>query len=230
MAEFRYPQFCALARAAEIVGERWTLLIVRDLSLSPLRFSDLRRRLHGVSSSVLSERLKQLEQRGLLERRLLDPPEAATVYELSEMGRALQPALVELTKWGTRFMLPPRPGEHLEPVWVLAAVQALARRSSTPACTIELRIPDGEQSHVVRIRGGRRGTRASRAPGPSDLVVTAEPMTARAWIAGWLSPDQAVESGGVQVQGDLALLAKLPQLFEIDLGSQADPAGAGPSY
>ena len=229
MGEFRYPQFCALARAAEIVGERWTLLIVRDLSLGPLRFSDLRRRLSGVSSSVLSERLAQLERRGLLGRRVLGPPAAATVYELSEMGRALQPALAELMKWGTRFMLPARPGEHLEPVWVLAAVEALAGRSSTPACTIELRIPDGERTHVVRVSGGRRGTRVSREPGPSDLVVTAEPVAALALIAGWLSPDQAMEGGGVQVQGDLALLAKLPQLFEIDLGSQADPAGAGPS-
>ncbi len=229
MGEFQYPQFCALARAAEIVGERWTLLIVRDLSLGPLRFSDLRRRLRGVSSSVLSERLTQLERRGLIERRVLDPPAASTVYELTQMGRALQPALVELMRWGTRFMLPPRPGEHLEPVWVLAAVQALARRSSTPACTIELRIPDGEQSHVVRVSGGRRGTRVTREAGPSDLVVTAEPMTALALIAGWLSPDEAVASGGVQAQGDLALLAKLPQLFEIDWGSQADPAGASPS-
>ena len=229
MGEFRYPQFCSLARATEIVGERWTLLIVRDLSLGPLRFSDLRRRLRGVSSSVLSERLAQLERRGLLGRRVLGPPAAATVYELSEMGRALQPALVELMKWGTRFMLPARPGEHLEPVWVVAAVEALAGRSSTPACTIELRIPDGERTHVVRVSGGRRGTHVSREAGPSDLVVTAEPVAALALIAGWLSPDQAVESGRVKVQGDLALLAKLPQLFEVDWGSQADPAGAGPS-
>ena len=100
MPEFRYAQFCALARAAEIVGERWTLLIVRDLTLGPLRFSDLRRRLKGVSPSVLSERLTQLERRGLIERRVLGPPAASTVYELSEMGRALQPAMIELTKWG----------------------------------------------------------------------------------------------------------------------------------
>ncbi|MCZ6714198.1 MAG: helix-turn-helix domain-containing protein, partial [Deltaproteobacteria bacterium] len=106
MGEFRYPQFCALARATEIVGERWTLLIVRDLSLGPLRFSALRRRLSGVSSSVVSERLTQLERRGLLEQRMLQPPAASTVYALTQMGRALQPVLVELMRWGTRFMLP----------------------------------------------------------------------------------------------------------------------------
>ncbi len=221
MGEFRYPQFCALARAAEIVGERWTLLIVRDLSLGPLRFSDLRRRLHGVSPSVLSERLTQLEGRGLLQRRVLGPPAASRVYELTEMGRALQPALVELMKWGTRFLLPPRPGDHLEPAWTLIALETFARRSATPACSIELRIPDGQESHVVRVSGGRRGTRVSRQPGPSDVIVTAEPMALLGLLAGWLSVEEAVASGRVQAQGDPTALAKLPQLFEINLGSRA---------
>jgi len=219
MGEFRYPQFCALARAAEILGERWTLLIVRDLSLGPLRFSDLRRRLSGVSSSVLSERLAQLEARGLIARRVLGPPAGSPVYELAETGRALQPALLELMKWGTRFLLPPRRGDHLEPSWAIPALEAFAARSATPACSIELRIPDGPQTHVVRVSGGRRGTRLSRAPGRSDVVVTAEPMDLLALIGGWLSPEEATHSGRVKAQGDLTALANLPKLFEIDFGA-----------
>ncbi len=233
MAEFRYAQFCALARAAEIVGERWTLLIVRDLTLGPLRFSDLRRRLKGVSPSVLSERLTQLERRGLIERRVLGPPAASTVYELSEMGRALQPAMIELTKWGARFLLPPQPGEHLEPAWAIVALEAFARHAPTPSCSIELRIPDGAETHVVQVQGGEHGTRVRREPGDleadTDLQVTLEPMELLALLAGLRSPSAALASGGIQATGDLTLLEKLPQLFELDFGETgSSPRASNP--
>ena len=231
MAEFRYAQFCALARAAEIVGERWTLLIVRDLTLGPLRFSDLRRRLNGVSPSVLSERLTQLERRGLIERRVLGPPAASTVYELSEMGRALQPAMLELTKWGARFLLPPQPGEHLEPAWAILALEAFARHSPTPSCSIELRIPDGAETHVVQVHGGEHGTRVRHEPGDleadTDVQVTLEPMELLALLAGSLSPSAALASGRIQAIGNLTLLEKLPQLFEVDLAETRSSLSAG---
>src|SRR6266852_4653604 len=100
----RYDQFCALARAAEILGERWTLLIVRELLLGPRRFSDLRERLDGVSPSVLTERLGRIEKIGLVRRSVLPPPAASTVYELTEHGDALRPAVHELIRWGGRFL------------------------------------------------------------------------------------------------------------------------------
>ena len=100
MADFRYPQYCPLARAAEVVGERWTLLVLRELLLGPRRFSDLRRALTDVSTSVLADRLARLEERGLVAHRELDPPAGAAVYELSESGQALGPALLALARWG----------------------------------------------------------------------------------------------------------------------------------
>ena len=111
MPEYRYPQFCAVARAAEIVGERWTLLILRELFFGQQRFGDLRRRLSEISPSVLSERLSYLESAGIVRRTELAPPAASNVYELTEHGRAFGPALSALAQWGMRFLLPPRPGE-----------------------------------------------------------------------------------------------------------------------
>ena len=104
MAEFRYAQYCPLARAAELLGERWTLLVVRDLLMGPQRFTDLRGRLPGVSPSVLSERLARLEERGVVCRRTLPPPAPAIVYELTEAGRALDKAVAALASFGMRFL------------------------------------------------------------------------------------------------------------------------------
>lgn len=154
MDAFRYAQFCPLARAAEILGHRWVLLILRELSLGPQRFSDLRRRLPGLSSSVLADRLAALEEHGVVARRQLGPPAASAVYELAEAGRALQPALVALTRWGARFVQPPLPGDHVEPDWLRLAVAAFARPGPTPERRFELLVRSGTGEALVRVAGG----------------------------------------------------------------------------
>src|SRR5258705_895275 len=115
MPDTRYPQFCALARAAEVIGERWTLLIVRELLLGPKRFTDLRGRLDGISPSVLTERLARAKELELVRRVVLPLPAASTVYELTKHWRALRPAVFELIRWGGRFLFPPPKGERTEP-------------------------------------------------------------------------------------------------------------------
>src|SRR5690606_41307941 len=102
MAARSYRQFCALAFALDVVGERWTLLIVRELLAGPRRFTDLLDGLPGISPNLLSERLKRLEQQGLLVRRALPPPAASAVYDLTEYGHGLDPALLALGRWGSR--------------------------------------------------------------------------------------------------------------------------------
>ena len=99
-----YNQHCGLAYALDIVGERWTLLIVRELFAGPRRFTDLLEGLPGISTNLLSERLKSLEQQGLLKRRVLPPPAGSTVYELTAVGRSLEGTLIELGKWGSQFV------------------------------------------------------------------------------------------------------------------------------
>src|ERR671929_273611 len=105
-----YNQYCGLAYALDRVGERWTLLIIRELAAGPRRFSDLLSGLPGISTNLLSERLKELEQQGLLRRRKLPPPAASSVYELTAVGQALEPALLELGRWGSQFIPPSMDG------------------------------------------------------------------------------------------------------------------------
>src|SRR5689334_24950673 len=104
-----YNQYCGLAYALDIVGERWTLLIVRELVAGPRRFKDLLEGLPGVSTNLLAERLKGMEQQGLIRRRRLAPPAGSAVYELTAIGQALEPMLIELGRWGSQFV-PPAPG------------------------------------------------------------------------------------------------------------------------
>ena len=144
MARFRYSQFCPVARAVEVLGERWTLLIGRELLIGPQRFSDLLRRLPGLSSSVLADRLASLEERGLVARRELPPPAPAELYELTESGLGLKPLLYELARFGLRFMEAPRPGDHSEPDWLrLGLEMSSAAAGATPPRVFSLCVQRG---------------------------------------------------------------------------------------
>ena len=215
MAEHRYAQFCPTARAAEILGERWTLLIARELLCGEQRFSDLRRRLPGISSSVLTERLTRLEERGLLRRRELPPPAPATLYALTELGATLRPAVLELIRFGVRFTEPPRPGDHLEPDWMRLALAAFARKGATPSRRFGVRIPAPEGDVRMHVVGGRRGTRVRDGEGPADVELCCSPLTLLGLISGGLDPDAARTSKALEAEGDLAALRDLPALFDL---------------
>jgi len=125
-----YNQFCALASALDVVGDRWTMLIIRELLAGPRRFKDLLEGLPDISTNLLAERLKSLERQGILCRRLLPPPAGSTVYELLPVGWALKEAVLELGKWGSQFLPPSCEGVALPSIGAMAlAIQArLARR------------------------------------------------------------------------------------------------------
>src|SRR5574338_1433207 len=105
-----YNQFCGLAYALDVIGERWTLLIIRELFAGPRRFTDLMGGLPGISTNLLTDRLRDLEQRGLIIKRTLPPPAASTVYELTRLGRGLENTLLAMGKWGSQFV--PEHPEH----------------------------------------------------------------------------------------------------------------------
>jgi DNA-binding HxlR family transcriptional regulator len=215
VAETRYPQFCALARAAEVLGERWTLLIVRELLLGPKRFSDLRERLDGISPSVLTERLGRAEDLALVRRTIMPPPAASTVYELTEHGEALRPAVHELIRWGGRFLHPRRARERVELDWTRLALTAVARRGAAPARTFVLRVRDGRAETVLTVTGGRAGTRVEAGErGDADATLTLDVATLLAVAGGHQSPAHAVKSGAARVSGDVGALEDLPRLFD----------------
>jgi DNA-binding HxlR family transcriptional regulator len=215
MSGTRYNQFCALARAAEIVGERWTLLIVRELLLSPMRFADLRVRLDDVSPTLLTARLNALMEAGVVQRKALPAPFNAQVYELTEAGVALQPAIRELIRWGGRFLFPMRKDEVFEPDWVLLALDAIACRTPVPTCRIGLRIPHAKGVAEFVIEGGPGGTRISKGGASGAAAIETRFDTFLKLLAKQLSFDAAVESGAAKLEGNAKTVRRLPGLFEL---------------
>ena len=215
MTGTRYTQFCALARAAEIVGERWTLLIIRELLLGPQRFGDLAGRLSGISPALLTARLGALMEHGVIRRTSLQPPSNAQVYELTETGRALQPPIRELIRWGGRFLFPTREGETFEPDWALLALDAIASRDPTPPCTIGLCVPHGRHTANFMLKGGPGGTTVSRAELPCGANVEGRFDVLLRIIAGELPIDTAISQRLIRTEGSTRTLRKLPSLFDV---------------
>ncbi len=122
----RYGQRCPLARALDVVGDRWNLLVVRELMVGPRRYTDLLDGLPGIGTNILAARLRDLGEAGIVTRRSLPPPTAVTVYELTEAGRALGPSLTALRNWGAAYAPPPRGGDSMRPAWAAQAVREQA--------------------------------------------------------------------------------------------------------
>lgn len=215
MSGTRYNQFCALARAAEIIGERWTLLIVRELLLASMRFGDLRERLGEVSPALLTDRLNALMEAGVVQRTVLPAPFNAQVYELTETGRAIQPAIRELIRWGGRFLFPMRKGETFEPDWVLLALEAIARRTAVPRCRIGLRIPHPGGTAAFIIEGSAEGTRISKGESAGMAAIEARFDVLLQILGRHLPLDEAIASGAAKVEGSVQTVRKLPSLFEL---------------
>ncbi len=227
MHPFRYAQFCPLARAAEILGHRGVLPILRELFVGPQRFSDLRRRLAGVSSSLLADRLALVETHGVVARRALPPPAASTVYELTERGSALEPTLVELARWGLRFLGPPRPEDHIEPDWFPIALLAFAHRGPCPARRFELRLHGPASDATARVAGGPQGAHPIDDDGPVDLRIEAPVPLILGLASGLLSPADARTHQAVRLEGDPRALADFSALFDMNPKPNGDPSQSG---
>jgi DNA-binding HxlR family transcriptional regulator len=191
----RYDQYCPVAHALGLVGERWALLIVRELLQGPKRYTDLAASLPGIGTNILAARLKDLEGCGIVAKRRLDPPAASQVYELTPYGQGLKPAMRELALWGLRSIGAPTDHDELAPGWLYGALDTVFAPVAPAAGTFEFRI-GGEVAHLVDGEAG---------PGPIEL------------------PDVIVEGDvecfyylfverrwdGVTVEGDRELLERL---------------------
>src|SRR5262245_25658817 len=214
MSGKRYAQFCALARAAEILGERWTLLIIRELLLGQKRFSDLSDRLAGVSPTVLTMRLSALIESGIVRRATLPPPFNAQVYELTPIGLGLQPVIRELIRWGGHFIFPMRPDDEFEPDWGLLALDANARRTPTPPHKIVLRIRYQSKIASFLIAGGETGTTISKSDGPASATIETTFDTLLPIISLKLPLEQAIAKNLATVEGSLRIARMLPRFFD----------------
>ena len=214
MTNQHYGQFCGLARAAEIVGQRWTLLILRDLSVGPRRYSELVAGLPGIPTNTLASRLKELEDEGIVARMAPSGAERSVVYALTPRGEELGPALDALSRWGAGGMRAPREGEIVTTASITAALKVAAGDGVVPGdwdTTYEVHVAD-VTSHVIM----RDGVIVV-GPGPidsPDLVITAGPQI-RDVMAGELDAASAVATGAVQLEGDPALFERFAETLRV---------------
>lgn len=215
MTSRSYGQFCGLARAADVIGQRWALLIVRDLLLAPKRFTELRAGLPGIPTNVLTTRLKELEASGVIERVVAPAGARGLRYQLTPRGRALEPALTSLSLWGAATMDAPREGEVVTPDSVAVALRTayIGRRRPGPARTFEVRVGP-VTAHAV-VHQGALGTVGGPAEHP-DLVIDGR-FALRHLLAGLLDPAEAVRSGAIAITGDPALLVEFVTDFHVPL-------------
>lgn len=190
----RYEQYCAIAHALELVGERWSLLIVRELLTGPKRYTDLSGSLPRIGTNVLAARLKELEAGGILTKRRLPPPTPAQVYELTPYGESLRPVMRELALWGIRSLGAPEDDDEFAPGWLQGALDTVFAPMA-PDGSFEFRIGD----EVASLVDGQARAGAAEQP---DVVVDSDRKSfyylfvERRW-------------DGVTVQGDRELLERL---------------------
>jgi DNA-binding HxlR family transcriptional regulator len=202
-----YEQYCPLAHALGVVGERWTLLVVRELLHGPKRYTDLACGLPGIGTNVLASRLRDLEQFGVVRKRKLPPPAASTVYELTEYGLELQEVMHALARWGARSLGPPLPEDELYPEWGVNALPALFNAEAARGLTETYVFAVGSDTFTARIENGDLHACVEAAEN-ADLRVETDMDTFFGLASGDLSPSDAVATGRVKIEGDPAVLER----------------------
>jgi DNA-binding HxlR family transcriptional regulator len=189
-----YGQYCSVAKALELLGGRWTLLIVRELlAQGPTRYTDLRDGLPGIATNLLAERLRELEQAGVVQREDAPPPIATTLFSLTPRGEQLKRVIDELGRWGIPLMVDTSPEDEFRSRWLTLPVELyLHAPADGDPTTIEVRT--GEQPMLIEARDGAVVTRAGTAESP-DAVLSGTPQLVLGVISGMLDAEDAVERG-----------------------------------
>lgn len=202
-----YGQYCGLAKALDVVGDRWTLLIVRELLIGQSRYSDLLKGLPGIATNLLAARLSEMEKAGLVERRDLAPPAAATVFRLTARGEELRPVIRALGQWAGPLMTGRAKSERARTRWMcLPAEFYLADRLPADK-PVAIQIDGEDESIVIEVRDGRVRARTGSV-GQPDLRLTGSPELALGIMMGRLSKRDA-KARGLKIDGDAALLDRI---------------------
>jgi DNA-binding HxlR family transcriptional regulator len=211
-----YDEYCALAKSLDVVGDRWTLLIVRELELrGACRYTDLRNGLPGIATNLLADRLRELEHAGVVAREDAPPPVATALFRLTPRGAQLRPVLESLVRWGMPFMTEDMAGDAVRSHWLAWAIELMLtdRRPDAAPVTVELRT--GDQPILLETRDGKVVAR----PGPAgdagdgdgdgaDATITGEPRPVMGLLLGILGVRDA-EAVGVTYVGDPTILDRL---------------------
>ena len=218
-----YNQYCAVAKALDVVGDRWTLLIVRELLLQgACRYTDLQHGLPGIATNLLSERLKELEENGLIRRAAAPPPVATTLYELTGAGRELEPVMRALGRFGARFMPDPAGDEAFRSHWLAWPVSEFLRDGEPDASPAVIEVRTGGQPAGIEVGGGEIRTRLGSVPSP-DLVLEGDAPAILGLLTGLLTLADA-RKFGLRTEGSTAVLRRL-RYQGPDLQSRGASAG-----
>lgn len=207
-----YGEACRFAHALDVVGERWALLVVRELLLGPKRFTDLRAGLPHAGPNILAERLRGLEEGAVVRKRKLPPPAGSTVYELTEWGCELEPIVTRLGAWGARSPVPPRSQEINTDSIVLALGSLFdAEAAGELEASYELRI--GEERFGVAIAAGELDLTRGPATDPDASIAVPDAPTLAAILSAQLPLDEAVAAGAAEIEGGKAAVKRFLRLF-----------------
>ena len=216
-----YGDGCAIARGLDVIGERWALLVVRELLLGPRRYTDLRSGLPNASPNVLSERLRELERAGVVQRRKLPPPAASHVYELTEWGLELEETVTALGHWAARSPTPPGEAPIVSPASIVLALRARFDPGAARGLRASYELRLGEDHFRINVAADElEAVRGS--DDQADATIDTDPDTLGAVLWGGRSLTDAQRSGHLTIAGDKAAAQRLVRLFPI-------PEPAGPA-
>jgi DNA-binding HxlR family transcriptional regulator len=209
-----YDEYCAIAKSLDVVGDRWTLLIVRELALrGACRYTDLRNGLPGIASNLLAQRLRELEDAGVIASEDAPPPIATTLFRLTPRGEELRPVLDSLFQWGLPLMLEQKPDDAVRSHWLAGALELFLTDRQPDASPVTVELQTGDQPIVIETRDGVIHTRLGPA-NSADATLTGPPKPILGLLLGLLKPADA-KANGVAYEGD-------PTIFE-RIGPQMTP-------
>lgn len=213
MEKRSYHDRCAAAHALDLIGERWALLVVRELLLGPKRFTDLRKSLPGISANVLTQRLTELERACVVQQRRLSPPVSAWVYELTPWGAELEPIILALGRWGARSPLWSKT-EPLNSDSLVISLKAMFQPERNKGQEAEYELHLNDDCFLIQLSADKLAVSRGSSKKP-DVVIEATPDTLASLLYGGFPLDDAIASGDLKYQGSLPLLRHWLTLFSL---------------
>jgi DNA-binding HxlR family transcriptional regulator len=203
-----YDEYCAMAKSLDVVGDRWTLLIVRELALrGACRYTDLRNGLPGIATNLLAERLRELERAGVIAREDAPPPVATTLFRLTPRGEQLRPVLEGLTRWGVPLMTEQNPRDAVRSHWLAWALELMLSDRQPDGSPFTIELQTGDAPIVIEARDGEIQSRLGPADNP-DATLAGPPMPILGLLLG-LHELADAEAHGVTYLGDLTVLERI---------------------
>lgn len=202
-----YGEYCSIAKALDVVGDRWTFLIIRELLIrGACRYTDLKNGLPGIATNLLSDRIRELEVAGVIRREDAPPPVATTLFHLTEAGAELEPVLDAIGRWGVRYMAESADDEF-RGHWFAFPVSFFLRDRDPDAPPVSIELRTASSPVVVEVSGGSARMRLGPAAAP-DLVLQGEPRLILALFSGQLTADEVADLG-LEISGDASVLQRV---------------------